>query len=133
MPRSVPEWIAKHDDQAIPVRVKQRVFERYERKCGECGNDIVPGNGPEFDHKTPLADGGEHREGNLQPLCARPCHKAKTAREALGRAESRAKVRSAYGIKKAAPSPLAGARIKYSRARGCWVDRLTGEVVEVQQ
>jgi 5-methylcytosine-specific restriction protein A len=99
MARSVDEWIAKHDDQAIPTRVKRRVFEAFGHKCGECGQEIVPGNGPEFDHKTPLIDGGAHRETNLQPLCIRPCHKKKTAAEAHKRAERRAQKVSVFGLK----------------------------------
>jgi hypothetical protein len=35
----------------------------------------------EFDHIVPLADGGTHELSNMQTLC-RPCHRAKTAREA---------------------------------------------------
>lgn len=130
MARSTEEWIAKHDDQAIPARVKLRVLERFERRCPVCSNEIKEGDGCDFDHVTPLADGGEHREANLRPLHRR-CHRLITAQQAQDRAINRTKVKSAYGLKN--PGPLSGARIKYSRARGCFYDRLTGQIVEPQE
>lgn len=99
MSRSVPEWVAKHDDQAIPDRVRLRVFERHGRCCAICGGGIRAGDGTDFDHETPLADGGEHRESNLRPV-HRKCHRLKTAREAHERAKNRAKVAKAYGLRK---------------------------------
>jgi 5-methylcytosine-specific restriction endonuclease McrA len=42
----------------------------------------------ELDHIVPLADGGTHELANMQTLC-RPCHRAKTAREAAERARRR--------------------------------------------
>lgn len=72
--RSVPEWIGRNDDTAIPPRVKLRVYHRAEGKCAKCGNEGWAG---EYDHAIPIILGGENRESNLQLLCV-PCHKAKT-------------------------------------------------------
>src|SRR4051812_34525592 len=80
MTRTVPEWVATHDDQAIPPRVRLRVFERYGGvcQCG-CGLKIVPGSKWECDHKRALINGGTHSEDNLQPLLA--AHHRKKSRD----------------------------------------------------
>jgi 5-methylcytosine-specific restriction protein A len=78
MTRSVPEWVAKHDDQAIPPRVKVRVFDRQGGKCATCNRKMgMAGEAVEYDHIMALVNGGEHREANLQALCGM-CHVAKT-------------------------------------------------------
>lgn len=77
MTRSIPEWIAKHDDEAIPPRVKLRIFEKYNERCPNCTLKIVGKLLPAYDHITALINGGEHRESNVQLLCV-PCHKLKT-------------------------------------------------------
>lgn len=76
MTRAVEEWIATHDDQAIPPRVKVRIFEKYEGKCAKTGVKLRPGHF-QYDHIVALVNGGEHRESNLQPLCTE-AHAAKT-------------------------------------------------------
>jgi 5-methylcytosine-specific restriction protein A len=91
MTRAVPEWIADHDDQAIPRLVKARIWARCEGKCALTGRKLTPADKPEFDHIKPLADGGEHREFNLQ-LVGSKAHKIKTA----GEADQRAKERSIH-------------------------------------
>ena len=75
--RTVEEWIATHDDQAIPARVKVRVFDRCDGRCIECTLQIVGGLLAAYDHAQALVNGGSHRESNLQLLCV-PCHKIKT-------------------------------------------------------
>jgi 5-methylcytosine-specific restriction protein A len=100
--RTIPEWRGKHDNAAIPERVKLRCFEREERVCLLCGQTILSGDGTDFHHKVPLADGGEHRESNIYPV-HRKCHRLATAQEAHERALNRATVKSHYGLKE--PSP----------------------------
>lgn len=97
MPRSIEEWRGKDDNAPIPQRVKLRVFEREGRLCRICGLPIEVGDGVDFHHDPPLADGGEHRESRIFPVHRR-CHRMQTAREALARAESRATVAHHYGI-----------------------------------
>jgi 5-methylcytosine-specific restriction protein A len=77
MSRTVDEWIADHDDQAIPKRVKLRIFERCGGKCALTGRKVLPGEF-DFDHIRSLIMGGEHRETNLQVVW-RPAHREKTA------------------------------------------------------
>lgn len=63
------------------------VWARDRGRCAECG--VVHGRTGawDVDHVVPLERGGENRPGNLQTLCRRPCHAAKTAREARARHE----------------------------------------------
>lgn len=78
MSRAVPEWVAKHDDAAIPARVKDRIAQRSSDCCVRCTRKVGGALRAEFDHATPLILGGEHRETNLQLLC-HECHRAKSA------------------------------------------------------
>lgn len=80
MSRSVPEWIAKSDDEAIPPRVKLRIFERDGGRCHISGRLIRAGEAWDADHVIALCNGGEHREGNLAPALTAP-HRAKTAED----------------------------------------------------
>ncbi len=99
MPRKVDEWIASHDDQAIPPRVQLRVFEKHNGKCPKCTRKLHPGQWA-CDHIKALINGGEHRESNLQPLCVSPCHSQKTKADMAEKARV-AKVRKrAAGIRK---------------------------------
>jgi 5-methylcytosine-specific restriction endonuclease McrA len=86
MARSVDEWVAKHDDEAIPPRVRRRVFDRFGGVCQETGLTIQPGDQWDCDHEIALAAGGEHREGNLRPVL-RYAHRVKTAADAAVKAK----------------------------------------------
>ena len=81
MPRSIPEWVGKRDDTAIPPRVRDRVLARFgfTCQCG-CGRPILPFDRWQADHAVALINGGEHRESNLVPLLE-ACHKTKTVRD----------------------------------------------------
>jgi 5-methylcytosine-specific restriction protein A len=78
--RSVPEWVAKHDDQRVPPRVRQRVFDRHNGICGLSNRQITPADKWEVDHIVALVLGGSHRESNLCPVLKEP-HKEKTRRD----------------------------------------------------
>jgi hypothetical protein len=67
MTRSIPEWIAKHDDQAVPPRVRLRVFAAHDGICHISGRKIAAGERWELEHKVALCNGGQHRESNLAP------------------------------------------------------------------
>lgn len=77
MTRALPEWIAKHDDQAIPPRVRLRIWMRSFGHCINCTRAMRAGEAPQFDHIIALVNGGQHRESNLQLLCF-TCHAVKT-------------------------------------------------------
>jgi len=85
--RTVPEWIADHPDQAIPTRVKLRVWERCKGVCALSGKKLMPGDAYDFDHIRPLILGGEHREANLQVVC-REAHRAKTKADVSAKAKA---------------------------------------------
>jgi|SRR6185369_4335841 len=99
MSREVSEWKAKRDDDAIPPRVKDRVFQKADGTCKKCDRRIVGKLRAEFDHEIPLIIGGEHRETNIQLLC-HECHSAKTALDVKLKAKV-ARVRQRHmGLKK---------------------------------
>lgn len=85
--RIVSEWVARHPDQAIPPKVKARIWIRCQGRCALTGVKLGPGVPHDFDHIKPLSMGGEHREANLQ-LVSRDAHRRKTAAEAPARAKA---------------------------------------------
>lgn len=130
MARSVKEWVGRNDDAMPTKAVFDRLYAKQGGKDAMTGIPFAPGDKICRDHIVPLIDGGENRESNLQ-LITEKQHKLKTAHEAMERAKTRAK-QHAHRSYVTAPQPgsLPGARVKYSRARGVWVDRLTGQIVE---
>lgn len=77
MTRSVPLWIGKSDDSAIPPRVRLRIFERDGGVCWISGRKIQAGDAWDLDHKIALCNGGTHSEDNLAPAL-RDKHREKT-------------------------------------------------------
>lgn len=100
MSRSVKEWVAKHDDQKVPDRVRDRVFERENGMCHISGRKIAPGEPWELEHKVALILGGQHRETNLFPALVDP-HKRKTAAEMKIKAKIAAVRKKHNGIERA--------------------------------
>jgi 5-methylcytosine-specific restriction protein A len=99
MSRATPEWIGASDDQAIPARVKLRVFEAAAGKCCDCTLPIRGKLRPAYDHIQALINGGSHRESNLQLLCV-PCHAIKTREDVAGKSVTARKRTKHLGIKK---------------------------------
>lgn len=99
MSRAVPEWVAKHDDQAIPPAVRDRVFAKHEGYCPKCTRELRAGHW-QCDHIIPLIIGGKHAESNLQPLCTTPCHSAKTALDVRLKSKVASNRKKHIGIKK---------------------------------
>ena len=127
MARTTDEWIGKTDDQKVPDRVRQRVFDRENGICHITGKKINPVRDEwDLDHKLALILGGEHRETNLFPAL-RLHHRRKTAVEVAVKAKI-ARVRQKHlGIKKP-KSGLSNQRFK-KLMNGDVVDRRTGEIV----
>jgi 5-methylcytosine-specific restriction protein A len=120
MSRRTPEWIAKHDDEAIPPRVKVRVFEAHGGICHLSQRKIMAGDQWDCDHIIALCNGGQHRETNLAPAL-RDKHREKTAEDVAAKSKS-AKVRAHHlGVKTGRPFP-GSKRDKYQR-------RMDGSVV----
>ena len=99
MTRSTPEWIAKHDDEKIPPRVRLRVFEGHKGICWLSGRRIQAGEAWECDHIVALVNGGEHRESNLAPALSAP-HKAKTKLDVAEKSRVTRKRQKFLGIKR---------------------------------
>lgn len=118
--RSVPEWVGKNDDVAIPANVKDRVAARFKDCCGQCGEPIDEKRPADYDHVIPLCIGGEHRESNLALVC-RSCHAVKTKRDVKIKAKIARVRKRKLGIRK--PS-------KFSCSRDSkWKKKISGEVV----
>lgn len=130
MARAVPDWIGKTDDSAVPPRVRLRVWDREEGKCHRCQRQIPADDAWIIEHRVAIILGGPNAEPNLCLTCSW-CKPVKDAEDQAAKAKTAA-VRSKHlGIRQ--PGTLPGARIKYSRARGIWIDRVTGETVEAPQ
>lgn len=109
MARTLKEWIGKTDDEAVPVRVKLRVFERFGKRCANCTLIIRGSLLPAYDHIRALTNGGENRESNLQLLCV-PCHKVKT-KDDVGEKRINNRVRAKHlRIKKTKGRPMPGSK-----------------------
>ena len=127
MPREVPEWIAKHDDQKVPPRVKMRIFDRENGICHLTGAKIDPVRDQwDADHKIPLILGGEHRESNLFPAL-RDAHKKKTAAEVAVKSKIARTRKKHLGIK---PTSKSGFSKRFrKKLNGEVVDAVTGELI----
>ena len=129
MTRTVAEWIGRNDDTPVPPRVKVRVFKRDGGKCQACTAPIEGKLTPEYDHKVALANGGEHRETNLQLLC-KPCHAAKTKADVAEKSRVYQKTAKHIGVKLRNGPPMPGSRasgIKRPMRGGPPIDRRTGK------
>ena len=87
MSRSTDEWVAKHDDQKVPARVRARVFEKHGGICWISKRLIRPGEAWDLDHMLALCNGGRHAEFNLAPALKEP-HRQKTAEDVALRAKT---------------------------------------------
>jgi 5-methylcytosine-specific restriction endonuclease McrA len=97
--RDLPDWKATNDNQAIPARVKIRVFDRAGGKCANCTLTIGASLRPAYDHIEALINGGKHTESNLQLLCV-PCHAVKTKTDVAEKSVT-ARIRAKHlGVKK---------------------------------
>lgn len=121
--RSVPEWIGASPDRRIPDRVRLRVYMRAEGRCQCCGRKIVAGDW-QADHVVALANGGEHRESNLQCLCTW-CHKAKSKQDIAEKSRTYRKRKAHVGLKRRPSRAMPGSRASGWRHRmdGTWERR----------
>ncbi|HMT13155.1 MAG TPA: HNH endonuclease [Aestuariivirga sp.] len=114
--RAVSEWIGNTPDAKIPNAVRLRVFERYGGFCAVSGRKIMPADKWDCDHIIPLKDGGEHREGNLQPVLA-DFHHAKTAEENHTRGKVKRTRQKYLGIKRKSGPPMPGSKASRFKKR----------------
>lgn len=104
--RAIPEWIGATPDTPVPDRVVLRIILRQNHKDAVTGLPIRPGF--IVDHRTPLADGGENRERNLQIING-DTSAVKTAVEATSRAKVRLIAKKHLGIGRTR-NPIPGSR-----------------------
>lgn len=116
MSRTVPEWVGKTDDEAVPPRVRLRVLLTFNRVCNKCYRVIRPGVEWTCDHKIALINGGENRERNLQPLCGW-CNPLKNAADVAEKSKVYDRKLNHSGIRKAKGRPLPGTRASGVRRR----------------
>jgi 5-methylcytosine-specific restriction protein A len=111
MAREVDEWIGRTDDDwPPPPRVRDRIAARQDNCCAECARPLGGANPADFDHRIAIINGGANREGNVQALCRRPCHRAKTNRDLAIKAKD-ARVRKKHlGIGTGKKRLIAGSR-----------------------
>ncbi len=107
--RAVPEWIGANDDTPAPARVRLRVFERCQGKCGICDRSIRAGERWTLEHVIAICNGGPNAESNLDITCCN-CLAAKNAADVAEKAKI-ARVRSKHiGIKATSRHPMPGSR-----------------------
>jgi 5-methylcytosine-specific restriction protein A len=120
MARSVALWVGRTDDTNAPPRVRLRVWDRCEGKCGQCGRKIRPGEGWTLEHLIALINGGKNAEDNLDVTCDW-CLPAKNAADVAAKAKTAAVRAKHLGIRQ--PSQLRSApfpkrNTKFSPAQG---------------
>lgn len=70
MARILDEWIGRDDDEAVPPRVRVRVFDRFDGRCHKCTRKIFPARETwTCEHIKALINGGKNREKNLGVTC----------------------------------------------------------------
>jgi hypothetical protein len=87
--RAVKEWVGRRPESMPGKLVLLRLYARQNGICA-CGCGRVMNlnrDRVDCDHRTPLKDGGENRESNLQ-LMLREHHVIKTSAENIARAEA---------------------------------------------
>lgn len=122
MTRAVPEWVGESPDEAVPLRVRLRIYFSASGICANCGRKPRAGEKPECDHIVALVNGGENREKNLQNLCGW-CHAQKTRADVGEKSLNRRVQAKHLGLHKPKGRPMPG-----SRASGL-KKKMTGEVV----
>ena len=106
MPRSTDEWVGASADTVIPSRVKLRVFHDFGGRCAMCTTKLLNWH---CDHVVALINGGQNREGNLQPLC-NSCHAGNTVIDVKTKAKIYAITKRHLGIKKETGRPMPGTK-----------------------
>lgn len=94
MSRSVPAWVGKTDDSAIPPRVRLRVWDREEELCHRCRRHIPADDAWIIEHRLAIILGGANAEQNLCLTCSW-CKPAKDAEDVAEKAAS-ARVRQKH-------------------------------------
>lgn len=100
MARSVEPWVGRNDDEAVPPRVRVRVYTAADGHCQMCTRKINAGERWVADHKIAIINGGANSEINLQLICDWCDRKVKTPADSGEKATVYAKKSAHLGVKK---------------------------------
>lgn len=78
--------------KAVPQAWRPMILHQQMFCCAICGDLLTLKDGWDWDHRLPLALGGEHALSNVQAACI-PCHKLKT-REDIRKIRKAARIRA---------------------------------------
>lgn len=129
MPRALPEWIAKSPDSAVPPRVRDRIFKKYDGRCQcGCNRPIRSGEAWDCEDTVAIINGGERRESNLKPWL-REHHPKKTAADVAEKSRIYRKRAKHLGIETSKGRPIPGSKASGIKRPffGPPVDRRTGK------
>lgn len=108
MARALPEWIGKTPDSAVPPRVRDRIFKKYDGRCQcGCNRPIRSGEAWEAEDTIAIINGGERRESNLKPWL-KEHHKTKTKEDVAEKSRVYRKRTKHLGIKTRKSRPMPG-------------------------
>lgn len=128
--RSLKEWVADNNDQAIPSRVRLRVLERFGKKCQLCSRAIGTGDKWICDHRKALINDGEHRENNLWPICNWCDKNIKTPADIAKKSATYKSKLKTFGLHKS-KHPMPGGKNSPTKRTvdGRVIDRATGRQI----
>ncbi|MBN8294538.1 HNH endonuclease [Rhodobacter sp. NTK016B] len=109
MARKTAEWIGRTDDTPPPPRVKERILRAHGNRCAITQREFGPGDTIEFDHILALTNGGENREGNLQPVLS-TAHKEKSRADVRIRAKNSRVFKKRNGINSGPKRKIPGSK-----------------------
>lgn len=98
------------------ARSLENLLATFGHKCRMCRCEINGASGLEWDHRIPLAIGGDDELDNLEPLCIR-CHRLKTKGDQGTIAKARRQRQRNLGIKQAKGRPIPGSKASGLRKR----------------
>lgn len=116
MARSLPQWIGKTDDTAVPERVQMRIFDLKSGTCWGCGRPLRAEPWT-CDHIDALINGGENRESNLQALGNKCCNPDKNAADVREKSLIYRKRKKHIGLRKSKWRPMPGTKASGIRKR----------------
>lgn len=107
MARSVPAWVGRNDDSAIPPRVRLRVWDREEGKCHRCRRQIPADDAWIIEHRLAIILGGANAEQNLCLSCSW-CKPVKDAEDTAAKSKTASVRQKHLGIRPAPTMRSAG-------------------------
>ncbi len=127
----IRQLIAPTKRKKMTKKEAARLFLLHNGICCNCDKPITSGQSWFIEHVEALVLGGQETDENRRPAHT-DCKAKKDAEDARKRSKRDRIITKHWQRPDARKSALAGPDVKYSRARGCWIDRRTGEIIEDQ-